>query len=171
MALSPRTTAAMMEQDTPDRDVMLITMTHDSWTEDVLLSTDATEWLYNYEETGEPIYGTISREKTFLFVPISGALPTSSDESPPEARVSMSNVGRLVTPYLKIVDQTYPRITIEVVNAETPDTVEVSYPEMELGSANWDASMAEVSIINNIAANEPCPWLRFVPAYFPNLFD
>jgi hypothetical protein len=31
--------------------------------------------------------------------------------------------------------------------------------------------MAEVGIINNIASSEPMPWLRFVPAYFPNLFD
>jgi Domain of unknown function (DUF1833). len=171
MALSPRTTAAMMEQDTSDRDVVLITMTHHSWAEPVRLSTDPTQWLYNHEETGEPIFGTVSRGETYLFVPISASLPTSSDESPPEGKIQFANVGRVVTPYLKMVDQQYPRITLEFVNAETPDTVETSWPEMELGSANWDASMAEVGIINNIASSEPMPWLRFVPAYFPNLFD
>jgi hypothetical protein len=171
MALSPRTTAAMMAQDTSDRDVVLITMTHESWIEPVRLSTDPTEWLYNDADTGEPIMGTVSRSEQYLFVPISASLPTSSDESPPEGKVSFANVGRMVTPYLKMVDEKYPRITLEFVNAETPDEVEVSWPEMDLGSAEWDASMADVTIINNIASNEPMPWLRFVPAYFPNLFD
>jgi hypothetical protein len=160
-----------MEPDTGDRDIVLITMTHASWTTPVRLSTDATQWLYNDSATGEPIYGTVSRGQTYLFVPIQATMPTSSDESPPEGRVAFANVGRVVTPYLKMVDQKYPRITLEFVNSATPDDVEVVWPELDLNSANWDASMAEVGVVNNIASNEPMPWFRFVPAHFPNLFD
>ena len=53
--------------------------------------------------------------------------------------------------------------------ASSPDIVEVCYPEMDLSSANWDSQTAEVSISQNIAAHEPMPWLRFVPAYFFNI--
>ena len=171
MALSPHTLRAVTLQETEDRDICLITLTHRKWTEPVRLSTDATTFLYNHPDSGEPIYGTVSRGETYLYAPMQAVLPNSADEQPPEARITFSNVGRVVTPYLMMVDQEYPRVTIEVVNSFDPDVVDVSYPEMDLSSATWDATTAEVSIINNVASNKPMPWLRFVPAYFPNLFS
>lgn len=170
MPLSPRTIKAITLTETEDRDICLITLTHNKWTEPVRLSTDATTWLYNDPASGEPIYGTVSRENTYLYAPIQATLPSSADEQPPEAKIIVSNVSRIITPYLMMVDQNYPRVTIEVVNSAAPDVVDMSFPELDLDTATWDASTAEIGIVNNIASNEPMPWLRFVPAYFPNLF-
>lgn len=170
MALSPRMTAAILAQETEDSDICLITMTHPAWTAPVRLSTHATTWLRNDEASGEPLYGTVSRGDEYLYVPMQASMPNSADEQPPEGKLVLSNVNRIVSPYLKMVDTSYPRITLEIVNTATPDIVEAAWPELDLSLGTWDASTAEVSVINNIASNEPMPWLRFGPAYFPNLF-
>lgn len=169
MPLSPKALSVILEPSTEEREIGLITMTHDKWAEPIRLSTDATEWLRNDERSGEPIYCTKSRGEIYLYAPMNAVLPDSSEESPPAGKVTFSNVGRIVTPYLTLVDSKYPRVTLEVVLASSPDIVEVCYPEMDLSSANWDSQTAEVSISQNIAAHEPMPWLRFVPAYFNNI--
>lgn len=169
MALSPRTKAAMMQQETEDSDIVLITVTHSAWSSPIRLSTHATTLLYMDSNTGEPIYGTVSRGKQFIYVPMQASLPTSQDEQAPEAKLTVSNISRALTPYLKLADKENPRITLEVVNSNAPDVVDVTYPEMELGHVNWDANTVEVSIINNIASSEPVPWLRFNLANFPNM--
>ena len=169
MALSPRMVAAMMQPETEDTDIALITLTHSSWSTPLRFSTHQTTWLYNDETTGEPIYGTSSRGNSFLYIPIQATLPNSSDEEAPTGKVILCNVQRIITPYLKTVSGTYPRMTLEIVNSATPDTVEKSYPELDLGDTTWNELTVEMQFKNNIASQEPCPWLRFSPAYFPNL--
>lgn len=169
MALSPRMVAAMMQPETEDTDIALITITHPSWSEILRFSTHQTTWLYNDETSGEPVYGTVSRGETYLYIPLQATLPNSSDEEAPTGKIILCNVQRLVTPYLKMTSGTYPRLTLEIVNSATPDTVEKSYPELDLGDTNWNELTVEVQLKNNIASQEPCPWLRFSPAYFPNL--
>ena len=171
MPLSPNVLKEILAPQTALRDIGLITLTHPDWTEDVRLSTDATQWLYNDEDTEEPIYGTKSRGNTFLYIPMQATMPTSEEESPPSGRVTFSNVARIVTPYLMLVGSEYPRVTIEVVTSDTPDIVEKVFPELDLASANWDVSTAEVQFGMDTAANVSIPWLRFIPAYFPNIFD
>ena len=76
---------------------------------------------------------------------------------------------REVAPYLKMVDKEYPKITVEVVNSASPDVVDMSFPDLDLETAQWNADTVEVTIKSDIAANEPSPWLRFSLSYFPNL--
>lgn len=61
MPLSPKALSVILEPSTEEREIGLITMTHDKWAEPIRLSTDATEWLRNDERSGEPIYCTKSR--------------------------------------------------------------------------------------------------------------
>ena len=115
------------------------------------------------------MYGTISRKKKFWYCPIQAVLPNSTDEQPPEGRFVISNVTREVSKYLKMVDTEYPKITVEVVNSATPDTVDMEFPDLDLKTATWDADTVEITVKSDIAASEPSPWLRFSLAYFPNL--
>lgn len=170
MAMSPTAVAATLVQETSEREVCLLTITHPAWTEPVRLSTDATEFL-RFADDGSPMYGTVSRGNTFEFVPISAVLPDSHDEQPPAGRVSIDNVSQAVAPYLRMVDDQMPRVTVEVVLASTPDIVDQVWPEMELTQATVDASRAEVTLGMDIGSNEAIPWMRFIPAFFPNLFD
>ena len=76
---------------------------------------------------------------------------------------------RELSPYLKMVDREYPKITVEGVNSASPDTVDMAFPDLDLQTAQWTADSVEITIKSDIAANEPSPWLRFSLAYFPNL--
>lgn len=169
MALSPRMVAAMMQPETEDTDIALLTITHPQWDVTPRFSTHQTTWLYNHPDSGEPIYGTISRGVNYEYMPVQPTLPNSSDEEAPTGKLILCNIQRIVTPYLKVVSGTYPRVTIEIVNSATPDLVEKAYPELDLGDTNWNEMIVEVQLKNNIASQEPCPWLRFSPAYFQNL--
>lgn len=170
MPLSPRAVAAVLAPQTDEREINLLTITHPQWAEPLRLSTDPTVWLRNDPDTGTPMYGTISRGMTFEYVPIASVLPDSHEDSPPSGKVSISNVSRLVSPYLLTIEDEYPRVTVEVVLASQPDIVDQVWPEMELTNSSIDANNAEATIAMNTAEKEPLPWLRFVPAYFPNLF-
>lgn len=171
MPLSPRAVAAALAPETDEREVYLITLTHESWDAPIRLSTDQTVWLRNDERTGTPMYGTISRGELYEFVPISATLPDSRDESPPTSTLNISNVSRIVSPYLMMVDKKYPRVSIEVVLASEPDIVDQVWPELDLNAATMDANNVQVEMGMNIASNEPMPWLRFGAAYFPNCFE
>ena len=170
MPLSPRAVAAVLAPQTDEREINLLTITHPQWAEPLRLSTDPTVWLRNDQDTGTPMYGTISRGMTFEYVPIVPVLPDSREDSPPSGKVSISNVSRLVSPYLLTIEDEYPRVTVEVVLASQPDVVDQVWREMELVTSNIDVERSESTIAMNTAEKEPLPWLRFVPAYSPNLF-
>lgn len=169
MALSPRTLQAAMRQESTDSDIVLMTITHSKWAEPIRLSTHETQWIKNDENTGTPLYGTVSRGNTYWYCPIQASIPNSTDEQAPEGKFVISNVTRAVAPYLKMVDREYPKVAVEVVNSNAPDVVDMSFPELDLMSATWNADTVEVSVKNDIAASEPSPWLRFSLSYFPNL--
>lgn len=169
MALSPRTTAAMMEPRTADMDITLITFTHPSWGRDYNFCTAQVEWLRNDPNSGRPQYGVISNGIAYDYVPVQVTLPSSSDEQASEGKIVMSNVGQELSPYLKAVGSSYPRMTLETINSETPDIVEAVWPELDLANAQWNQMTVEVSVKNNIASTEPLPHSRFNRAEWPNL--
>lgn len=171
MPLSPRAVAAALVPETEEREICLLTITHPDWAQPLRLSTDPTQWLRNDPDTDTPMYGTVSRGQTYEYLPMQPVLPDSRDDAAPSGKVSISNVSRLVAPHLLTIGTEYPRVTVEVVLASQPDVVDQVWPEMELTTASIDANNAEVSIAMHTAQNEAMPWLRFVPAYFPNLFD
>lgn len=169
MALSPTTRRDIFKQECANTDVVLLTITHSAWKAPVRLSTHETKLIKIDKETSTPIYGTVSRKKTYYYCPIQATLCNSTDEQAPEAKFVLSNVTRELAQYLKMVDREYPKITIEVVNSATPDVVDMLFPELDLQTATWNADTVEVTVKSDIAASEPSPWLRFSLAYFPNL--
>ena len=187
MSLSPTTKRDIFRQESENTDVVLITITHPSWSEAVRLTTyeggkyeydktnekwvDTGKPLKVDKETATPLFGFVSRKKTYWYCPIQATLPNSTDEQTPEGRFVLSNVTRELSKYLKMVDREYPKISIEVVNSGAPDTVDMSFPDLDLETAQWNADTVEVTIKCDIAANEPSPWLRFSLAYFPNLVE
>lgn len=170
MALSPRTTAALMQQETGDSDIVLMTVTHESWNGQAMrFSTHPTTLLRLDETTGLPIYGTVSRGNEYIYVPVQVSLPNSADERPPEAHIIISNISRELSPYIKLVDKTPPKITLEVVNTGTPNIVEMSFADLDFDTTTWDASTMDIKIVNYTANSEPVPYLRFSLGYFQNM--
>ena len=169
MTMSPRAVAAAMVQETDEREVCLLTITHPVWATPIRISTDQTEYLGEKPDDGSPRYGTISRGETYEYFPIIPVVPDSHDEQPPTGKVSIENVTRIVSPYLRMIDDEYPRVTVEVVLASTPDIVDQVWPELELQTSSMDASRVETTITMDVAEDEAVPWMRFIPALFHNL--
>lgn len=170
MTLTPDIKKSIMAQESGDREICLLTVTHPEFASPAYLSTDPTTYLRDDDDTNTPIYGTKSRGKEYIFLPVSATLPGSDSESPPTGTFSISNISQVLSPLLLTVNDKYPKVTVEVVMASDTDTVIQIWPEFDLTTVNIDASSAEVQISLNSANTEPVPWLRFVPAYFPNLF-
>lgn len=168
--LSPSAKLSVMAQETTEREICLLTITHPDFDKTLYLSTDPTVYLFDDEDTGTPIYGTKSRGHDYVYLPITPTLPSADSETPPTASFSISNVSRTIAPYLLLVSEQYPKITVEVVMASDPNTVTQVWPEFEMTTASITADTVDVQIGLNSANTEPVPWLRFVPAYFPNLF-
>lgn len=170
-------TKTLMAQQSEDREICLLTITHPSFSNSDLpdgvlrISTDATQYLRDDEETLTPIYGTISNNKEYIYLPISATLPSSVNESPPTASFTISNVSREIAPYMLKIANEYPKLTVDVVLASSPDIAIMSYPSFDIQTASISADSVTVQIGMNIASSEPTPWLRFTPAAFPNVFD
>ena len=169
MSLSPNTTRDIFKQESENTDIVLLTIRHSAWKTPIRLSTHETKLWKIDKETATPIYGTYSRKQWYVYVPIQATLPNSTDEQTPEGKFTISIVTREVAPYLKMVDKEYPKITIEVVNSASPDVVDMSFPDLDLQTAQWNADTVDITVKSDIASNEPSPWLRFSLSYFPNL--
>ncbi len=171
MPMSPTMTEEVLKERSNSTVCELVTITYDGWDEPVRICTVAHEVVEIDSETNRPLMGIISRDETYYYVGVSVVLPSSQDESPPEATVYFSHVGREVGEKLKIVSDYYPRVMIEVVSTLDPDTVELEFSDMKLSSANWNNSEGEITLVHDIASNEPCPHLTFSISSFPNLFN
>ncbi len=62
-----------------------------------------------------------------------------------------------------------PTIVMEVVRGSDPDTVEASFPDFRLLSAEYDALFVEGELGLELNG-EPFPSASFDPARFPGLF-
>lgn len=170
MALTTKQKLSIMAETSDEREICLITMTHPTFDQPIRISTDPTQYLQDDEDTGTPIYGTISNGKTYYYLPIQATLPSSETEKAPVATFSISNVSQMLAPYLMKIEDEYPRVTIDMVMASDVNSVFQTWPEFDLKDATLDANTASLSIALSNAESEAIPWLRFTPAYFPNLF-
>lgn len=81
--LSPSAKISLMAQETTEREICLLTITHPDFDRTLYLSTDPTEYLFDEETTGTPVYGTKSRGRDYVYLPMSPTLPSSDSETPP----------------------------------------------------------------------------------------
>lgn len=145
--------------------IFLLTVTHPSLVDPLLYSTDPTSRI----SVDPLVYGTVSRGDTYEFAPISLVLPDDSDATPPAIKLVLDNVLREAIPLLRSVS-TPPSVTVEMVLATAPDTVESTWPNFDLVDANYDAGQISIDLAINALATEPYPSGAFTPGGFGGLF-
>jgi hypothetical protein len=156
---------ALFAQESGEIPIFLLTITHPDLPDPIYQSTDATVRLSNDPLT----YGTISRGVTFLCAAASVTLPDEQDKSPPACKLTIENVTRGLIPLARSVS-TPPTVRIEAVLASALDTVEMTWPMMDMTNLNYDAAVLEFDLTMDALTTEPCPAGTFSPAYFPGLF-
>lgn len=156
---------ALFAQESSEVPILLMTITHDELDAPIYLTTDATE---RYQDA-PALYRTVSRSINFLYAGVSITLPSEEDKAPPAARLTIANVSRDLIPLARSVS-TPPTIKIEAVLASALDTVEMSWPAMNMANLTYDASFLTFDLSMDALVTEPYPAGTFSPAYFFGLF-
>lgn len=163
--LSTAALQAITGQETTEVFVVLVTIDHDFLDDPLRFSTDPTELV----STSPLLYKTVSRGDDYFFVPTEVTLPDDADGTALQAKLKIANVGREQIALLRsVLDPA--SVTIEVVLASDPDTVQVSLPVLDLVGASWDGEAVELTLTVESMDQEPYPGGNYDPASFPSLF-
>lgn len=145
--------------------IFLLTITHPSLTAPILLSTDPTDRFQDLP----PAYRTVSRGIDFLYAGIDVTIPDEQDKTPPASKLTIQNVTEELTPLARSVSTT-PSVKIEAVLASALDTVEMTWPALNMSNLQYDVNQLVFDLTMDALVTEPFPAGNFSPAYFPALF-
>lgn len=158
---------ALYAEETGDYPILLITVSDPSLSTPVRVSSDSTQ---RVEETDQDIiYGTVSRGQTFYYIPFNIKLPSDEHDAAPKATISIDNVSKELIPVIRGLTQP-PTVTMELVMASDPDTVEADFPEFVLTAINYDQLTISGDLTVDMLVSEPFPAGKFNPSQFPGLF-
>ena len=156
--------AAAFAQQTGEVFIMLVTLSSPGLIDDIRVCSDPFELLPT-----AGVRGVVSRGDEYVFLPFEITLPTEDDSGIARAKLTIDNVTRQV---VQAVRSSAGRIgiTIEIVLASDPDTVEVSMNDFILDGITYDALTVTGEISLEYYDLEPFPSSRFTPSYFPGIF-
>lgn len=109
-----------------------------------------------------------SRGNVYVAFPFEVELPTEDADSPGEARLVLDNIDRNIVRAIREMTGP-PEITLEVVLASAPDTVEAEFPGMVLRDTQYDASKVSGTLRFEDITSEPIS-VEMTPQRFPALF-
>ena len=154
-ALTLSALQAVNAQETDEVFLVLLTLAHDSLIQPVRVTSDAVD--------------TLSRGESFIAYPFDLSLPEDSEALTATAHLSIDNVDRVIIAALRGL-QDSPAVTVEIVRAAAPDTVEAVFPDFRLSEIQYDAATVTGTLTIEDFTAEPYPAVVFAPAGFPGLF-
>lgn len=106
----------------------------------------------------------------FLAFPFEIELPADGEDAVVQVQLRIDNVDRQIVQALRALDSA-PSVTLEVVLASSPDTVEGGPFEFALKSADYNAIVVTGTLgYEDELLNEPYPGDTFTPTNSPGLF-
>jgi hypothetical protein len=155
--LSLRALIAIYAQQTNDVIVPLLTIEHPE-----LEPEDTLYFALNTENV-------ISRGIPFLAFPFDIIVPDDSDDAPPQAILTVSNLDRQMTDFLEM-SITPPTITIEIILIDTPDIIERSWSGLTLRVVKYNRENISGALTYEKMDSEGFPKGIFSPTHFPGMF-
>lgn len=95
-------------------------------------------------------------------------LPDSKDDAPPRAKLRIDNVSREIGQAIRTISSP-ASVTIRVIRAATPDTIEAEFVGMILTNVSYDALTVEGELEFEDLTREPFPAHTFNPANYPGV--
>jgi hypothetical protein len=117
----------------------------------------------------DPVYGVISRNTNFIFVPVEITLPSEEDNTAPKCSLVIHDVTRYLTPIIRDINSP-PKVLIELVLTSTPDVVEATFSGFYISNISYNADSVTCELAMTDYAVEPFPCYTFTPQYFPGIF-
>lgn len=115
------------------------------------------------------VYGVVSNNNPYIFVPMEISLPSEEDNSAPKCSLTIHDVTRYLTPTIRSLNYS-PKVKLELVMRSTPSTVEVSFSGFYITNISYNADSVNCELTMTDYAIEPFPSFTFTPQYFPGLF-
>lgn len=165
--LSSQALRAVYAEETGEYPILLLTITATSIVEPVLISSDATQRVY--EDAEQILYGTVSRGMTFFFVPFQIVLPSDTEDSAPQCSITIDNVSRQLMTVIRTLTQP-PTVSMELVMSGSRDVVEAVFPGFAISSITYDAMTITGDLRVDAMVTEPFPAGTFTPSQFPGMF-
>ncbi len=156
MSLTLRFKKAVRRQETDEVFLMLVTIDHAELETPFRFSSDGVD--------------TTSRGETYIAYPFQGTLPEETPDLPAEMRISIDNVDRRIVEGLRLIVGV-PEVTIEIVLASTPDTVEVGPRKFQLFEATYDAAIVSGRLVEDLGLDEAWPYPVITPRTLPGIFE
>src|SRR5262245_40935514 len=110
-----------------------------------------------------------SRGQLYLGWPFEIALPGEFEDQQPVVQLRIDNVDRRILEGIRMLTSP-PTVTLEVVLASAPDTVEGGPFELTLRGIKYDALAISGSLTYEDTLNEPAMQYRITPALWPGAF-
>lgn len=111
----------------------------------------------------------VSRGQNYTAWPFEIVLPGDQEAKPPVMTLKIDNVDREIVKTIRALT-TPPTITLEIILASQPDTVEASFTGFTLRNTNYDALVVEGELRLEETISEPFPAGTFNPNTTPGLF-
>lgn len=155
---------AVHAQQTSEVFIMLATISHPQFTDDIRLASDPFEDL---PDAG--VRGVVSRGLEYIYLPFNINLPAQDDTGVARASLSIDNISREIVAAVRSANSALA-ITLEIVLASDVDTPEVTVQDFRLESVTYDALTVSGDLSVEYYDLEPFPARRFTPSDFPGLF-
>ena len=153
--LSAAATSAIFSQETDEVFLVLMVISHASLAADIRLVNNTVD--------------LVSRTNNYIGFPFGISLPDDSTESIASVALTIDNIDRQIVDAIRSI-ATPPDVTIEVVMASSPDTVEAGPFNMTLKNVDYDAMVVTGELMFEDVLNESFPGDKFQPVDFPGLF-
>lgn len=112
-----------------------------------------------------------SRGDVYTALGFTIALPAETEGELPQVRLTIDNVSQALVTEIRTLGSPLT-VTVEVVVASDPDTVEVGPYQFTLRAVDYDQFVIEGTLgFEEDFLTEPFPARRFTPTDFPGLFN
>lgn len=146
---------AVYAQETTQEFIVLITLSHPDLAVPIRVNSSGQDMISNGE--------------TFIAYPFEVILPDDVDDRPPRAKLRIDNISREIILAIRTINSA-PFVTIQIVMASAPDTIEAEFLDFRLANITYDQLMVEGDLTLEEFIGEPYPARVFSPADFPGLF-
>lgn len=110
----------------------------------------------------------VSGGNTFIAFPFEIELPSEEPDSPSGARLRIDNVDKRIVEAIRSISSP-PSVTLQVVLASQPNTIELSFEGLTLRGVTYDADSVRGDLVFEAIYTEPIT-LSIIPTRFPGLF-
>jgi hypothetical protein len=110
-----------------------------------------------------------SNGNLFTAFPFQADLPDSREDAPARAKLVIDNTSQEIAQAIRTITSA-ASITIEVIRAADPDTIEKTWSTFTLRNVEWGSDTVQGDLILEDVENEPYPFAEFNPAQFQGMY-